>query len=159
MSEDQEKTKPVYVWVEPRNCGTMYISKVLSLTDCSMTFDGSFYDAMNGIMFPECVIHRNDTKQFFHVELTSYKQHEDTSEYWTDDEEGRICLFPSHVITVTWRILKEIQPSEELSLVREIIQRRKAFREAWFEAERNRPETPPSDDDSVIAHNENNEHK
>jgi hypothetical protein len=148
--------KPPYVWVEPRDCGTMYVSKVLDLSDTSMTFDGSFYDAMNGIMFPECVIYRTDTKQFFHIELTSYKEHEDTSEFWSDEEEGRICLFPSRVITVTWRVLAEIQPAEETGLVREIIKRRKAFRDAWFEAERNRPETPLSDSDTLTE--ENNEH-
>jgi hypothetical protein len=107
----------------------MYVNTVLDLSDTSMTFNGSFYEAQNDRMFPECILYRHDTRQHFHIEITSYKEHEDTSEYWTDEEDGRICLFPSHVITVTWRVIAEIYTNEEVAtLDRDLRRRRMEFR-------------------------------
>ena len=34
---------------------------------------------------------------------------EDTSEYWSDEEEGgHICLFPTKLQTITFRVLGEL---------------------------------------------------
>ena len=130
----------------------MYVSTVLDLSDTSMTFDGSFYDAQNDRMFPECILYRYDTHQRFHIEITSYKEHEDTSEYWTDEEEeGRICLFPSYVITVTWRVIAEIHTNEEVAaLDRDLRRRRTEFRRKLDAVRSPTPTSTGSDDEDDV---------
>ncbi len=47
--------------------------------------------------------------KYFLVELLTRKMCEDTSEYWSDsDEGGRICLFPTKLQTITFRVLEEL---------------------------------------------------
>jgi hypothetical protein len=138
------------VYIRPVECGGMYVSQVLALSDTSMTFDGHFYDAQNDRMFPECILYRTDTHQRFHIEITSYKEIEDTSEAWTDEEEGgRICLFPTHIITVTWRVIAELHTKEEVSaLSLDLQRRRKEFRRKLDAAEAAALTPPASDDDA-----------
>jgi hypothetical protein len=136
-----------HVYIEPVDCDGMHVSKVLDLSDTSMTFDGSFYSAQNDRMFPECILYRTDTHQHFHIEITLYKEHEDTSEYWSDEEEGgRICLFPSHVISVTWRVIAELHTKEEIRALHiDLRRRRQEFRRKLDAA---RSPTPTSEDDN-----------
>lgn len=124
------------VSLEPRYCGCIWMNRLIDLSANSMTFDGHFYDAMHGRMFPEFIMHRHDTKQCLHIEITSYKELEDTSEYWTDEEEGgRICLFPTQVITVSWRVLAEVSKREVTALASSILRRREEFQRQQRAAE------------------------
>jgi hypothetical protein len=115
-----------HVYIEPVECDGIHVGTVLDLSDTSMTFNGSFYSAQYGRMFPEWILYRTDTHQHFHIALTSYKEHEDTSEFWSDEEEGgRICLSPTHVITVTWRVIATLQTNQEVAALEIDLRRRR----------------------------------
>jgi hypothetical protein len=102
-----------------------YISRVVAETDTSVTFDGHFYRAERDGFLPCQAIVRHvtytrknsvysgTTQKAALVELLTYTKHEDTSEGFSDDEfgPGKICLFPSCVQTVTWRVIRDL-PTE-----------------------------------------------
>jgi hypothetical protein len=103
-----------------------YISRIVAETDTSVTFDGHFYKAERDEFLP-CLatvrhvnyIRKNSvyiatTQKAALVELLTYTQHQDTSEYFSDEEEfgpGKVCLFPSCIQTVTWRVIRDL-PTE-----------------------------------------------
>ena len=138
-----------HVYIEPVECDGIHVSTVLDLSDTSMRFNVSFYIAKYGRMFPEWILYRTDTRQHFHIALTSYKEHDDTSEFWSDEEEGHICLFPTHVITVTWRVIAEIHTNEEVTALNiELRRRRKEFLHNLDTVRSPTPTSIASDDDS-----------
>ena len=55
-----------------------------------------------------CVAYPNDEKGYVYtIKFLTRTIHEDTSEYWSDDEEGHICLTPTEKQTITFKILFE----------------------------------------------------
>ena len=81
------------------------------------TFDGYYY-----VQFPNeedseysekpparlvMFVQKGSSCERFVVELLTRITHEDTSEYWSDEEEGgRICLFPTKLQTITFRVVE-----------------------------------------------------
>lgn len=100
------------------------------VTDTSVTFDGHFYDAHLGRMFPEFVIHKRKERSWFHVEITKYTEHEDTSEFCSDEEiGGRVCFTPTWIITLEWRVIATLTSEKEATaLAKDINKRRSAWR-------------------------------
>jgi hypothetical protein len=82
-----------------------------------ITFDGycryDFPGEENGYRsLPEritlCVTYPNEEKGYVYtIQFLTRTIHEDTSEYWSDEEEGRICLTPTEKQTITFKILSE----------------------------------------------------
>jgi hypothetical protein len=111
----------------PSGAGFPYIREARHHTEQSITFDGHFYDAKNERMYPEYIVWRRKDKKSFHIEITEYIAGEDTSEYWTDDEENdgsKICLFPTEIITLRWRVIAELRDNEIDAVRAEILRKR-----------------------------------
>jgi hypothetical protein len=109
----------------PSGAGFPYIQEVKNLTEHSITFNGHFYDAKNERMYPEYILWHRKNKKSFHIEITEYIAGEDTSEYWTDEEEGgKICCFPTEIITLRWRVIAELRDNEVDTVRAEILRKR-----------------------------------
>lgn len=103
-----------------------YIQELLSHEAGSMVFNGYFYiddDAMP----VERIFHSK--KGSFHVEIYKKTTMEDTSELGPYDEEvgGSICLFPTAIIELKYRVISEIA-DEPYELVERIIELEKDVR-------------------------------
>lgn len=103
-----------------------YMSRIISETDTSVTYDGHFYKAEKSGFLPHqallrYVIHKDHrilTQKAFLVELLTYAHHEDTSECFEDEEWGQICLYPSCIQTLTWSVIRELRTDEEREQIR-----------------------------------------
>ena len=113
-----------YVW-EPGSSSGPYCRKVLEFTESSITFDGYFYDSQESLPQQRLLsVYATDYVEgdtthlkrlaYYHIEITEKIEGEDTSVYSPsdpndpDDDEfggGGICFFPTHHITLKFRIL------------------------------------------------------
>jgi hypothetical protein len=91
------------------------VKEIINYTDKTITFNGYFrYE--DELFTKERHVHRfvylnND---ILYVAIVGVKRGNDTSEYWTDDEEEemRICLTPTEIITLEYEILEK-NPTRE----------------------------------------------
>lgn len=123
-----DRWRPPYIRIDTgKPIYNPHISRIVAETDTSVTFDGHFYSAeREGFLPCQAIVRHVTSKQTNSciqtttqkaelVELLTYTQHQDTSEYFSDEEEfgpGKVCLFPSCIQTVTWRIIKTL-PTED----------------------------------------------
>jgi hypothetical protein len=87
---------------------------VLKYTDTTVVIDGYFrYETE--LVTKERPVHRffwRDGEHLF-VAITGIRRGKDTSEYWTDEEEGgRICLTPTEIIEMDYEVV-ETNPTRE----------------------------------------------
>ncbi len=112
--------------------------EVLKYTDTTVVFDGYFrYETE--FVSKERPIHRffwrdND---MLYVAITAVRRGKDTSEYWTDEEEGgKICLTPTEIIELEYEVL-ETNPinkryNELLGLMKEEEEQYKDLNEDFY---------------------------
>jgi hypothetical protein len=109
------------LWWFPNDTKNPYVHTLMKHENNTILFDGYFRleDAtmpVRRILF----IHREP----FLVELTEKKTIKDTSQYGEYDEElgGRICLTPTDLIELKYRLIQHIKTKEEFDLIeKEII--------------------------------------
>jgi hypothetical protein len=130
-------------WVQWSHIGHVripYVEELLSHDSGSMVFNGYFY-IEDDVMPVERIFHSN--KGSFHVEIYKKTTMEDTSELGPYDEEvgGSICLFPTAIIELKYRVIAELPNNETYELVERIIELEKDVRkreETIYEAKRAR---------------------
>jgi hypothetical protein len=118
-----------YWWSPPSSKGP-YSSKVLEFTESSITFDGYFYEDEDNLpvqrilklLVPDRVEgHTTHLKQtaIYHIEIIEKIEGKDTSVYTPPnpedphDEDAGICFFPTHHVTLRFRILQKDFDKEE----------------------------------------------
>ncbi len=92
-----------------------YALEMLDVTNTTIKFNGYFrYE--DEIVTKERPVHRffSRSRGVTHfIAITAIRRGQDTSEYWTDEEEGgRICLTPTEIIEVDYHILETITDKE-----------------------------------------------
>ncbi len=92
---------------------TPHIRNLFKFTQSTIVFDGYFY------LEPELFSEETPVKriigvydQYYYIAITKRESLENTSKYFDDEEHGRICLFPTEIIRLTYRLLERI-PSHE----------------------------------------------
>jgi hypothetical protein len=109
-----------YFW-RPGSARGPYSPKVLEFTESSITFDGYFYEPQErlpqerilSISVPDEDEDNLKRIAVYHVEIIEKIEGEDTSEVSADDEYGAICFFPTHHITLRFRVLNKNFDKEE----------------------------------------------
>lgn len=90
------------------------VKEMLKWTDRTVVFNGYFRYETELVTKDRPVhrfMHRGD--DLLYVAIIGIRRGEDTSEYWTDEEEGgRICLTPTEIIEVEYEVV-ESNPSKE----------------------------------------------
>jgi|LauGreDrversion4_2_1035121.scaffolds.fasta_scaffold501201_2 hypothetical protein len=83
------------------------ISNVLHYTPTNLVFNG-YFRVESELPTSDRPIHRilYIENGFALIAITALKRGEDTSEYWTDEEEGQICLTPTEIIELTYHVLE-----------------------------------------------------
>ena len=129
--------KPVSYWWSPSSCKGPYTPEVLEFTEDSITFDGYFYESalpqqrILKLLVPDYV--RGSTTYMkrlaaYHIEIYEKIEGKDTSTYTPqnsedteDDDWGGICFFPTHHITLRFRVLsKDFDQQDEVPLLKAI---------------------------------------
>lgn len=137
-STDQDYVieKPNHYWWSPSSCKGPYTPEVLEFTESSITFDGYFYETalpqqrILKLLVPDYV--RGSTTYMkrlaiYHIEIYEKIEGKDTSTLTPQnpedpyDEDAGICFFPTHHITLRFRILGKDFDNEEtlLSAIKE----------------------------------------
>lgn len=91
-----------------------YTTNILKYTDTIIVFDGYFcYE--DELVTKKRPVHRmfRHNDDMLYVAIVGIRRGKDTSEYWTDEEEGRrICLTPTKIIELEYEVIETITSSK-----------------------------------------------
>lgn len=94
-----------------------WTQKIISHCDGKLVFDGYFY-LEDDTLPVKRVLYYNNNLQY--VEIFKKQNKENTSEY-SDIEEGRVCFFPTHIIELEYRVIKDVESNKELDELFDLI--------------------------------------
>ncbi len=108
------------IQIMPHSLKGPYINRLISLTANKLVFDGYF--RIEEQMLPvDRVLYLMGRKREFHIYITAVRRGENTSTYSYDEDVGEhICLTPSEIVELTFRVMPEKSGKEIDALIREI---------------------------------------
>jgi hypothetical protein len=105
------------------------VKRIVKCTESSVVFDGYFRiesDVPTSNQPIHRILHREEGPVL--IAITAMKRGEDTSEYWTDEEEGQICLTPTEIIELTYHVLESLSSERYCEVMGQIMQEEKDLR-------------------------------
>jgi hypothetical protein len=108
------------VWWLPHDTKNPYVHKLIKHEQNTILFDG-YFRLEDATMPVRRILYIH--KELFLVEILEKKTIKDTSEYGEYDEElgGRICLTPTDLIELRYKLIQHIKTNEELELLQKEI--------------------------------------
>ena len=107
------------------------VKRFVKVTETTLIFDG-YFRVESTLPTPDHpirrILHTDNGANL--IAITDMKRGDDTSEYWTDEEEGQICLTPTEIIELTYHVVESSFSSERYyELMFEIMEEEKHVRE------------------------------
>ena len=133
---DQDR---VQLW--PHSLKGPYINRLIALTDSKLVFDGYF--RIEPEMLPvDRILWLIEHKREYHIRITDCKRGKDTSTTWYDEDVGgHICLTPTEIIELTFKVIAKELPGPAFNALAEAIEAReesKEFQDRNWEARKAR---------------------
>jgi hypothetical protein len=98
----------------PEHTGPTF-KRIIDVTERTIVFDGSF--RIDAAVFQRHAVHRlfHFQGHDYYVEILGKKTGETTSNYWYDEgEQGYICLSPTEIIELEYRVLEKDMSKERM---------------------------------------------
>ena len=97
----------------PHSLRNPYILNLHSSNDTSIVFNGYFYMESDALPVERVILTQDD--EWHHIQIVGKECGDSTSSYEYDEEEDyTMCLFPTEVITLTYRILQRNLSDEDI---------------------------------------------